>query len=60
MGFRNVEEIILNVKKQDITVDLYFNYNDYYVYQIRKDGVTIDITTANDGGAMHELIDYEL
>lgn len=55
-----IHEMIVNVKNQDITVDLYFDYNDYYVYQIREDGVTIDITTAKDGGAMHELVDYEL
>lgn len=40
-------------------MDLYFNYNDDYVYQVRSDGVVIDKATGKDGGAMREQIPYE-
>lgn len=55
-----IRKIIQLAKQQAVEADLYFNYNDAYIYQIRNDGVTIDVTTGKDGGAMHELIEYEL
>lgn len=55
-----IRNILRKVKEQDIIVDLYFNYNDEYVYQVRRDGVMVDKATAKDGGAMRELEEYEL
>lgn len=54
-----IRAIILETEKRDIIVDLYFNYNDDYVYQVRSDGVVIDKATGKDGGAMREQIPYE-
>ena len=55
-----IRAIILETKKREIIVNLYFNYNDDYVYQVRSDGVVIDKATGKDGGAMREQITYEL
>lgn len=55
-----IREIILETKNRELIVNLYFNYNDDYVYQVRRDGVVIDRATGKDGGAMREQIDYEL
>ena len=55
-----IHDMILELKERGIVLDLYFNHNDYYIYQIREDGVVIDKTSGKDGGAMHELIDYDL
>lgn len=55
-----IRAIILETKKREIIVDLYFNYNDDYVYQVRSDGIVIDKATGKDGGAMREQIVYEL
>ncbi len=62
-GSYNDDEIRAVIKKaceKGIIVDLYFNYNDYCLYKIRHDGVNIDVTTAKDGGMMHEMIEYDL
>ena len=55
-----IHAIILEAKERALIVDLYFNYNDDYIYQVRSDGVVIDKATGKDGGAMRERIDYDL
>lgn len=55
-----IHAIILQAKKRALIVDLYFNYNDDYIYQVRSDGVVIDKATGKDGGAMREQVTYEL
>lgn len=54
-----IHDIVVVAMERNICVDLYFNYNDFYVYQVGNDGVTIDITTAMDGGAYHKLENFE-
>lgn len=55
-----IQKILREAVKQEIAADLFFNYNDYYVYQVRPEGVTIDKVTGKDGGAMHEFLEYDL
>lgn len=55
-----IRRIIKQVKERDLIVDLYFNYNDMFIYQVRKDGVVVDKATGKDGGAMREQEKYEL
>ena len=55
-----IHDIIAEIVSRDICVDLYFNYQDDYVYQVRCDGVVIDKATGKDGGALREQIPYEL
>ncbi|MCQ2401377.1 MAG: hypothetical protein MJ059_05580 [Lachnospiraceae bacterium] len=55
-----IRAIILEAKERALIVDLYFNYNDDYIYQVHSDGVVIDKATGKDGGTMRERIDYDL
>lgn len=55
-----IHDIIAEIVSRDICVDLYFHYQDDYVYQVRRDGVVIDKATGKDGGALREQIPYEL
>lgn len=55
-----IHGIIAEAVKRKITVDFCFDYDSFLLYQVRDDGVTIDETLAEDGGAMHRQTDYVL
>ena len=52
--------MIKNAIDNNLSIDFYFDNDDYTIYKIRNDGVTIDMVTGKDGGLYHEVIDYNV
>ncbi len=55
-----INEMIKHAIAKNLTIEFYFNNDDYTIYKIRKDGVIIDKVTGKDGGLYHEVIDYNI
>lgn len=53
-----INEMIKYAISNNLTVDFYFNNDDYTIYKIRKDSVTVDVVTGKDGGLYHEEREY--
>lgn len=55
-----INSIIKHAIENNLTIDFYFNNDEYTVYKIRKDGVTIDKVTGKDDGLFHEEKEYNI
>ena len=55
-----INDMIKNAIANNLSIDFYFDNDDYTIYKIRNDGVTIDMVTGKDGGLYHEVIDYNV
>lgn len=54
----NIELILKEAIARNIDVNLCFNNDDSRVFCIRDGSVTVDLKLGQDGGAMHEEIEY--
>ncbi len=53
-----INSMIKHAIGKNLTIDFYFNNDDYTIYKIRKDSVTVEVVTVKAGRLFYEEKEY--